>query len=130
MSMGGTKQKQSKQRRTRGQAEALPTFIQGACEFSDDPHGLDNTLWVVRAIKRELIGQAGPLGNAWQELRDHLDAVCQKKEGARRIKGAFLLLANRWCDGAASSGIPERASLTDALTLDRPDNPESVVGRH
>jgi hypothetical protein len=85
----------SQPRKRRGQATDLPVFLHGACEFSDDPKGLDNALWVVRAIKQELIGGAGPVGNLWQELRDQLDAVIAAKKdnsGRRRIKGDWLLL--------------------------------------
>jgi hypothetical protein len=84
--------KSSTRRKSRGSISALPVFIQGACEFSDDPHGLDDALWIVRAIKRELIGGGGAVGNLWQELRDELDRICVKKEGRQRLQGDWLLL--------------------------------------
>jgi len=79
-------------RRKRGAYTDLPVFIDGACEFSDDPTGLDNAVWLVRALKVELIGGGGPLGNLWQEMRDEIDALCVKTEGAPRIEGDWLLL--------------------------------------
>jgi hypothetical protein len=79
-------------RKARGHATDLPVFVAGACEFSDDPQGLDNAVWVVQAIKRELIGGAGPVGNLWQELRETIDGICRKKEGRRRVQGDWLLL--------------------------------------
>jgi hypothetical protein len=79
-------------RKARGLATDLPVFVERACEFSDDPKCLDNAVWVVRALKQELIGGAGTVGNLWQELTDQINALCRKKEGRRRIEGDWLLL--------------------------------------
>lgn len=85
----------SQQRRKRGSLEELPVFIDQACEFSDDPKCLSNALWVFRAIKQELIGGGGPVGNLWQDLRDDLAGIIEGEkqcEGRPRMEGDWLLL--------------------------------------
>jgi hypothetical protein len=89
------KAKLAQTRRKRNASEQLPVFIEDACEFSDDPKCLDNALWVVRAIKQELVGGGGPAGNLWQELRDDLAAIIEAEkecDGRPRIEGDWLLL--------------------------------------
>lgn len=80
-----------KPRKLRKHAEQLPVFIANACEFSDDPECLDNAVWVVRAIKRELISGGGPVGNLWQELHERIDAPCGKKEGFTELEAPEIV---------------------------------------
>ena len=54
-------------------------------------------VWAVPGIKRELVGGAGALGDAWRELREKVDQIIEeekkdKKSGRRRIQHDWLLL--------------------------------------